>query len=329
MLILSEVEVRRLLGMERAIALMEDALQAFSTGAVLQPVRQALHIAPYDGYLGLMPAHLRLPGAEALGAKAVTFFTRNAERGLPTHVAVILLWDPATGAPLAVMDGRLITELRTAAVSAAATKMLAAPDAEVLALLGAGVQARSHLAALRLVRPLREVRVWSRTAVRREGFAAELSDLDLPITVCESPEAAVREADLIVTATSSPLPVLRGRWVAPGAHINAVGAPRPDWRELDAEVVAMARLFVDSRAAALVESGDVIQALHEGAIQEDHIRGEIGEVFAGRIRGRTTPGEVTLFKSLGMAVEDVATASYVYAQARTRGAGREIDLGAG
>ena len=326
MLILSEAEVRALLPLEQVIPLMEDALRAFSTGAVLQPVRQALRIAPYDGYLGLMPAHLRAPGGEALGAKAVTFYTGNAGRGLPTHMAVILLWEPTTGTPLAMMDGRLITELRTAAVSAAATKALAAPEAGVLALLGAGVQARSHLAALRIVRPLRAVRVWSRTPERRRTFAGEMSDRDLSITVCETPEAAVRGADLIVTATSSPGPVLRGRWVTPGAHINAVGAPRPDWRELDGEAVAMARVFVDSRAAAIVESGDVIQALQEGAIEEDHIRGEIGDVFAGRLPGRTGPEEVTLFKSLGMAVEDVAAAAYVHALARERGAGREIDL---
>jgi len=326
MLILSEAEVRALLPLEQVIPLMEDALRAFSTGAVLQPVRQALQIAPFDGYLGLMPAHLRTPGGEALGAKAVTFYTANAGRGLPTHMAVILLWDPATGTPLAMMDGRLITELRTAAVSAAATKALARSEAGVLALLGAGVQARSHLAALRIVRPLRAVRVWSRTAERRDTFASEMSDRGLPITVCETPDAAVRGADLIVTATSSPAPVLLGRWVAPGTHINAVGAPRPDWRELDAQAVAMARLFVDSRAGALAESGDVIQALHEGAIREDHVRGEIGEVFAGRIPGRTGPDDVTLFKSLGMAVEDVAAAAHVYALARERGVGREIDL---
>jgi alanine dehydrogenase len=326
MLVLSEREVRALLPLEQTIPLMEEALRAFSTGMVLQPVRLALPISPYGGYLGVMPAHLHAPDREILGAKAVTFYTANAERGLPTHMAVVLLWDPATGTPLAMMDGRLITELRTAAVSAAATDALAAPQAGILALLGAGVQARSHLAALRLVRPLREVRVWSRTPERRESFAREMSVGDLPVVVCETPEAAARGADLIVTATSSPTPVLQGPWVAPGTHINAVGAPRPDWRELDGRAVAMARLFVDSRDAAVVESGDLIQALEEGMIEEHHIRGEIGDVFAGRVPGRTDPREVTLFKSLGMAVEDVAAAAFVYARARERGTGREIDL---
>ncbi len=325
MLILGEADVRALLQMEQTITLMEEALRAFSTGAAVQPVRLALPITPYDGYLGLMPAHLTQAGGQALGAKVVSFYTGNAQRGLPTHMAVILLWDPATGTPLAMMDGRLITEMRTAAVSAAATRALARADAGTLALLGAGVQARSHLAALRLVRPLRAVRVWSRTAERRNAFAREMSP-DLPVTACETPEAAVRGADLIVTATSSPTPVLQGRWVGRGAHINAVGAPRPDWRELDGATVAMARLFVDSRAAALVESGDIIQALSERAIGADHIRGEIGEALAGRVPGRTSPDDVTLFKSLGMAVEDVAAAAHVYALARERGMGRKISL---
>ncbi|HEU4798295.1 MAG TPA: ornithine cyclodeaminase family protein [bacterium] len=326
-LLLREADVAALLPMDAAIEIMEQALRAFSTGRVLQPVRLALSIEPHAGYLGLMPAHLRGgDGREALGAKAVTFYTGNTARHLPTHMAVILLWDSATGALVAIMDGRLITEMRTAATSAAATKALARGEAGVLALLGAGVQARSHFEALRLVRRLREVRVWSRTKARRETFAREMGDQGLPIRVCTTAEEAVRGADLIVTATSSPTPVLEGRWIADGAHINAVGAPRPDWRELDTAAVARARLFVDSRAGAVVESGDIIQALKEGAIDEGNIRAEIGEVLAGRMAGRTSPRDITLFKSLGMAVEDVATAAYVLARAREHGAGQEIEL---
>lgn len=326
-LLLREADVAALLPMEAAIGIMEQALRAFSTGGVLQPVRLALGIEPQGGYLGLMPAHLRGdPGvSEALGAKAVTFYTRNAERNLPTHMAVILLWDSATGTLLAIMDGRLITELRTAATSAAATKVLAREDASVLALLGSGVQARSHLEALRVVRSLHETRVWSRTGAHAEAFARELGG-GTRIRVCATAEEAVRGADVIVTATSSPSPVLRGEWIAPGAHINAVGAPRPDWRELDSTAVVRSRLFVDSRAGALAESGDVVQALNEGAIGEAHILGEIGAVLAGRIPGRTSPRDITLFKSLGMAVEDVATAAYVYDQARQRGVGRHVEL---
>lgn len=321
-----------LLSMEAAIRVMREALSAFSGGGVVQPVRLALSVEPHAGYLGLMPAHVRAAagaggdGAQALGAKAVTFYPRNADRGLPTHMAVILLWDSTTGRLLAMMDGRLITEMRTAATSAAATQVLAREDAGVLALLGSGVQARAHLQALGLVRPLREVRVWSRTRAHAETLAHEGAGRGVPVRVCAAAEEAVRGADLIVTATSSPRPVVLGAWVSAGAHINAVGAPRPDWRELDTTAVTRARLFVDSRAGALAESGDILQPLREGAIDETHLVAEIGEVLAGRARGRQSAAEVTLFKSLGMAVEDVATAAYVYDQARARGVGQLVDL---
>jgi len=334
MLLLRESDVRELLSMEALIPLMEEALRAYSTGGVAQPVRLAMTVEPYAGYLGLMPAHLRSAGAhggpgvrEALGAKAVTFYPSNAARDLPTHLAVVLLWDGATGELLSIMDGRLITEMRTAATSAAATRTLARRDAEVLALLGSGIQARSHLDAIRLVRPLRHVRVWSRTAAGVQRFIAEMHPhAGVPMTACASAEDAVREAEIIVTATSASTPVLRGAWIAPGAHINAVGAPRPDWRELDTDAVRRARVFVDSRAGALAESGDVLVPIQEGAIARDHIRGEIGEVLAGTVAGRTSERDVTLFKSLGMAVEDVATARDVYTRARERGLGQEIKL---
>src|SRR3989454_548223 len=226
-----------------------------------------------------------------------------------------------------IMDGRLITEMRTAASSAAATRTLARKDAEVLALLGSGVQARSHLDAIRLVRPLRHVRVWSRTAAGVQRFVAEMQpQAGVPMTACASAEEAVRGAEIIVTATSASTPVLRGVWVAVGAHINAVGAPRPDWRELDTDAVRRARVFVDSRAAALAESGELLVPIQEGAIAREHICGEIGEVLAGTVAGRTSERDVTLFKSLGMAVEDVATAHYVYTRAIERGVGQEVSF---
>ena len=290
---LGEAAVCRVLRMEEVIAAMDQALAAFSSGQVVQPVRTMLPVAEHGGFLGLMPAYT----GRALGAKLVAFYPRNA--GLPTHHALIQLFRPETGEPLATLDGRLITEVRTAAVSAVATRYLARADAAVLAILGAGVQARSHLAALRLVRPFEEVRVWSPR--RAAAFAREFG-----VRAAPSAEAAVRGADVVVTATTSPTPVLAGAWLAPGAHINAVGAPRPDWRELDDAVLARARLFVDSRAAAAAESGDVIAAGLERVV------GEIGEVAAGARPGRQSEDEVTLFKSLGLAVEDVATADLVY-----------------
>jgi alanine dehydrogenase len=317
-LILTESDVRGLLTMERTIELMEDALRAYSTGGVVQPVRLVVPTERHGGLAALMPAYVTMH--EALGAKAVTFYPGNAAHGLPTHMAVVLLWDSATGELLAIMDGRLITEMRTAAVSAAATKVLARPEAGVLAFLGSGVQARSHFEALRLVRSITEVRVWSRTPAHAKEFA----EREVVVRATTTAEEAVRGADLICTVTSATEPVLRGEWVSPGAHINAVGAPRPAWRELDTMAVVRARCFVDSRAGALAESGDLLLPIQEGAIDATHIAGEIGEVFAGTVAGRTGAEEVTLFKSLGMAVEDVVTAQHIYERARAQGIGREV-----
>ncbi len=287
-----ESRLRPHLRMEELIPAVRSALVALSAGKVVQPVRSVVPVAVHAGFFGVMPAYVD----GALGAKLVTFYPANT--GVPTHHAVIVLFRAETGEPLALMDGRLITELRTAAASAVATDLLARADASVLAILGAGVQAGSHLAALRLVRGFRDVRVWSPRSAA--AFAAAHG-----ITVAPSAEAAVRGADVIVTATSAMTPVLRGDWVAPGAHLNAVGACRPDWRELDDALLQRARLWVDSRDAALVESGDVIAA---GAALE----GEIGAVASGVIPGRRAGDEITLFKSLGVAVEDVVSAKLVW-----------------
>ncbi len=279
--------------MDELIDLMGKTLALFSQGEAQQPVRSVVPVATAGGFMATMPAYV----AGALGVKIVTFYPRNV--GIPTHLAAIHLFRPETGEPLASMDGRLITEMRTAAVSAVATKAMARDDASVLAILGSGVQARSHLEALRLVRSFRDVRVWS---PRNAGaFARERG-----VRACATAEEAVRGADVVVTATSSTTPVLRGSWLAPGAHVNAIGACRPDWRELDDELLAGARIIVDSREGAARESGDVIAA---GA---GRIAGELGEVVLGRVSGRTSSGELTLFKSLGMAVEDVAAAKLVF-----------------
>jgi len=231
--------------------------------------------------------------------KAVTFYPSNAERGIPTHMATIFLVDPETGAPLAIMDGRLITEMRTAAVSAAATKLLTEPDAKVLAILGSGVQAHSHIEALRVVRKFKEIRVWSPTREHAEQFAKEIG------ATAMSSEDAVRGADVVVTATNSKTPVLKGVWLKPGCHINAVGACRPDWRELDDDAMANV-VFVDSREAAMKESGDVI-------LSSAKIYAELGEALAGKVPPRAN--DTTVFKSLGMAVEDIAAAILVYRSA--------------
>jgi len=294
MLILDEAAVREHLRFETLIPAMEEALVALSSGEVVQPLRVVVPVAEHAGFLGSMPA---LFGSR-LGAKLVTFYPGN--RDLPTHHALVLLFRAETGEPLAVMDGRLITEMRTAAVSAAATKALARRDASVLALIGSGVQARSHLEALRHVRDLREVRVWSPR--RADAFAREFG-----ARAAGSAEEAVRGADVVVVATTSRTPILAGAWLSPGAHVNAVGATRPDWRELDDDLARRAKLVVDSREAASRESGDVAAA--------GSIFAEIGEVLAGKRPGRESDGEITLFKSVGVAVEDVASAGLVYEEA--------------
>jgi ornithine cyclodeaminase/alanine dehydrogenase-like protein (mu-crystallin family) len=294
-LFLEEEQVRKHLRMEELIPAMEKALIDFSAGKVTQPVRSVIAVDPPGGFFGMMPA-LTLDG---LGIKIVAFYASNADRGIPTHMATIFLVDPETGTPLAVMDGTLITEMRTAAVSAAATKLLGSPDAKVLAILGSGVQARSHVEALRLVRNFEEIRVWSPTKAHAEQLAKEIGAKAM------SAEEAVRGADVVVTATNSKTAVLKGSWLKPGCHVNAVGACRPDWRELDDEAMANI-VFVDSREAAIKESGDVI-------LSRTKIHVELGEALAGKVPPRAN--ETTVFKSLGMAVEDIAAALLVYESA--------------
>jgi thiomorpholine-carboxylate dehydrogenase len=293
MVFIDEAAVRRLLRMVDLIPAMEGALADLSSGTAVQPVRQVVPVAEHRGFLGVMPAYNK-----ALGAKLVTFYPNN--QGIPTHHAMIQLFRPETGEPLVVMDGRLITEMRTAAASAVATKLLARPDAPVLALLGSGVQAHSHLEALRLVRTFREIRVWSPKSAR--SFAEQHG-----VNAAISPEGAVRGAGVVVVATSSKTPVLFGEWLAEGTHVNAVGACRPDWRELDDVALRKSKIYVDSREAAMRESGDVIAA--------GDVVGEIGTVLSGALPGRESDGEITLFKSVGVAVEDVMAADMVYRKA--------------
>ena len=287
--VLDEPAVQQRLHYTELIPAIAQALAALSSGSVVQPVRAVLPVAPHRGFFGVMPAY-----AGALGAKLVTFYPHNV--GIHTHHAVVVLFKAETGEPLALMDGRLITEMRTAAASAVATQRLARPAASVLAILGSGVQAKSHLAALRHVRSFTDVRVWSpRNApafAQRHGVTAVATAAD-----------AVRGADVVVVAASATTPILHGRWLAPGTHVNAIGATRPEWRELDDDLVTRARIFVDSREAALRESGDVIAARHEVT--------EIGAVVSGRDPGRRNDAEITLFKSVGVAVEDVAAAALV------------------
>ena len=278
--------------MEDLIPAMEKALIDFSAGRVVQPVREMLAAEEFEGFFAPMPAITK----DAMGVKLLTFYPRNDERHLPTHHAMILLFRPQTGQPLAMMEARLITEMRTAAVSAAATRVMACGDAKTLAILGSGVQARSHFEALSLVRPFEDIRVWSRTSAHAKRFADEIG------ATAMAAEDAVRDADVVVTATGAMQPVLQGGWLKPGAHVNAIGAARPTWRELDD--AAMGNIVVvDSAEAAMKESGDVI-------LSKTAIHAELGEVLAAT--KTVDPGETTIFKSVGLAVEDIASAKLVY-----------------
>lgn len=305
-LILSHADVEELLTMRECIAVMEDALAALARGEVHNPLRQAIRAPGAPGLLGLMPAWRT--GYYAL--KEVCVYPENPKRGLDTHVGTVLLHSGETGEPLAIMNASAITAIRTAAVSAVATRLLARPDARVLAVIGNGVQAKAHLEAIPLVRDIVDVRVFSRSS----GTVA-------------SAEEAVRGADIVVTATNSREPVLKREWLKPGAHINAVGSSIPSARELDGATIAASSLFVDRIESTVNESGDYLFAVKEGAIRRpEHIRGELGDVLIGRTAGRTADDEITLFKSLGLAVEDLASAAFLYEKARREGRGTWVEI---
>lgn len=321
-LLLTEEHVRSVLSMADLVPCMESALARFSAGDVQQPVRTVLEVGAARSYYGLMPAYVEQP--PTMGAKVVTIVNGNLERGLPSHLAMIFLLDPDTGGLQALMDGRYITEARTAAVSAVSARHLARADASTLAILGTGVQARSHLEAFTEVRQLHDVRVWSPRRASRERFVDDMQPhAGVPLHAAASAEEAVRGADLVVLATSSPTPVIEMSWIGPGSHIVSVGACRPDQREMDPALVAHARLVVDSRAGALAESGDVVLGIAERRFGPEHLAGELGEIVLGRVPGRQDEREITIFKSLGMAVEDLAAADLVYRRAIERGVGSQ------
>lgn len=328
MLVINQQQAAELLPMQACIDIMEKALADLTAGRAVQSLRQVVPLQG-DNLLGIMPGYL--PPEQVAGAKIISVFPGNRHRSLPSHQGLISLFDSASGRLLAIINGQAITAIRTAAASGAATRRLARQDASVLAILGTGEQARSHLEAMLLVRPIRTVHVWSPTLsharrVREEMLAAHSSVYELDIHVAGNGEEAVRDADIICTVTSSTEPVLHGAWLKDGVHINAVGACRAHHRELDSEAVARSRLFVDRMESAVNEAGDYLLPLAEKAIAGDHIAGEIGAVFGGNVPGRQTAEDITLFKSLGLAVEDIAAAAYIYEEAIRRDKGWTIDF---
>jgi ornithine cyclodeaminase len=323
-LILSEHDVTSLLTMGECIGVMEEALAALARGEVHQPLRSVIRPEGAPGFLGLMPAYRGGENAR-YGLKEVCVFPGNPAKGLDTHLGAVLLHSGETGELLAIVNASAITAIRTAAVSAVATKLLARQDAATLAIIGSGVQARSHLAAIPLVRGIREVRISSRRRETAEDLAAS-DRSNLSMRIAAGVEEAVDGADIIVTATSSKEPVIRREWIAAGTHINAVGSSVRTARELDGATVAAATLFVDRRESTTSESGDYLFALQEGTISADHIRAEIGEILTGRARGRTSHDEITIFKSLGLAIEDLAAVAFLHEKGRREGKGTWIDF---
>lgn len=325
-LVLSHAEVDALLPMDECIAVMADALAGLARGEAHQPLRMIVRPPGAAGLVAVMPAYRSAP-APVFALKSIGVFPGNPARGLDAHQGVVLLLSGETGEPLAVMNASAVTAIRTAAVSGVATRLLAREDASELALVGAGVQARSHLAAMACVRRLRRVRVASRRPESASAFAAQMAPgYPFPIEAAATVESAVRGADVVVTVTSSAEPVLRREWIAPGAHVNAVGASLPTSREVDTATLAGARLFVDRRESTLAEAGDYLIPAREGAVGPDHIQAEIGEVLIGARPGRASAHEVTLFKSLGLAIEDLASADHAYRKARERGVGTWVDF---
>ena len=328
-LIVSHDDVERLLPMPACIDLMAETLAATARGGARLPLRQLIALAGGRDLFGVMPAVLTgRDGSNAIGAKIITVFPGNAETPYDSHIGVVLYFDDIHGRLLAIIDASAVTAIRTAAVSGLATRLLAVAQASDLAILGSGVQAMTHLEAMLAVRPITRVRIWSRGAARCIAFARWAEPrFGVTVEVCDSAESAVRGAQVVCTVTASREPVLRGAWLSPGAHVNAAGAAIPTARELDTQAVVQSRLYVDRIESALHEAGDFLIPRGEGAIDESHIVGELGALVAGTVRGREHDDDRTLFKSLGLAVEDVAAARFIHQRALDDGSGTWVSIG--
>lgn len=326
LLILNHTEVEQLLPMSECISAMEDAFTALARGEAHQPLRTIFRPPEVKGVMALMPTFCASP-SPLFGLKAICVFPGNAAIGKDAHQGGVMLFDGNTGEPLALVNASAITAIRTAAVSGLATRLLAREAAGDLAIIGAGVQARPHLIAMNCVRPLRRVRIASQSFVSAQNFANEMQPhCATPIEPVETVAAAVRGADIIVTATTSRDPVLNREWISSGAHINAIGTYSPKAREVDTATIVAATMFVDRRESALNEAGDYLIPANEGAIGPEHIRADLGEVLTGVHPGRTSTGEITLFKSLGLAIEDLAAAALVYKKAGEANAGSRVEF---
>ena len=328
MLVLNQKQVTELLPMGECIGVMREALKTLAQGDAVLPLRTVLRLPDQKSFFGVMPSYLGSP--KAIAAKVISIFPGNEGTSIDPHQGAVLLFEADHGSLLAIMDATEVTAIRTGAVSGVATELLANPGAGDLAILGSGTQARSHLEAMLAVRRIRRIRVWSPTESRLKAFAEHSSKkFGLKVEPVNSVKAAVQGADLICTTTSAREPVLKGDWLAPGAHLNVVGASIPIAREVDTKAMVRSRLFVDRRESTLSEAGDFLIPKKEGAIGDDHILAELGELLLKTKPGRGSPDEITLFKSLGIAIEDLASAHYVYTKASRLGVGARVELGGG
>ncbi len=324
-ILLGERDVRDLLTYPECIERMDEVLRGLAEGDVLQPVRTTVALPGGERLLGMMPGYLGSP--PTLGVKAIAVVPGNREVGRPAHQGVVVLFDPTTGEPTGILEASSVTEIRTASVSAVATRALAVPDASVLGILGSGVQARAHALAIPHVRPIARLRLWDRDPARARALAEDLrAATSRDVEVSESAEVVVRSSDILCTTTASRAPWLKGEWLRDGTHVNAVGAATTGHRELDPSAVRRATVFVDHRASARADADELRVSPQRGASASDVVSGELGEVLLGRVAGRTSPGEVTIFKSVGLAAEDLAAARFLVERATALGRGMRVDL---
>jgi ornithine cyclodeaminase/alanine dehydrogenase-like protein (mu-crystallin family) len=325
MRILTASDDARLLPHSRCIPAMREVMQLTSERGVVLPLRQFMNVPGTAGKLGLMPGYIARPAA--FGVKIVSKFPRPPGAAHGSHVGAVLLFDAAEGLPLALLDGGMLTAIRTASTTAMATDALARPDARTLLLVGCGEEAEHHLAALREVRAFEQVSAWGRDAGRAGAFAARMSRLHgRPVEAVADLAAAVAGADVICTVTSAATPILHGKWLRPGQHVNLVGSAIATTAEADSEVVKRSMFFVDYREAALAAAGELLEAIRGGVVTDAHLLGEIGDVVAGRLPGRESPDDITLYKSLGVTSQDLAAAQIVYAAALEQGVGLDVEL---
>jgi alanine dehydrogenase len=325
MLVLSEKQVQSLIEIEELIAALSQAHIQYSTGKAVMPVRLVVPLPEIQGRITSMPGYLNED--KALGMKVVTYFQNNPQQNLPAILATIMLFSAATGKMIAAMDGAYITAIRTACASAMATNALANLETPTLGILGAGVQARAHIQALARVRRINQIKIYSPSVASAANVKQDMEkQAGVTIEIAKSMEEVVRASDLLVTVTTAKEPIVKPEWLKPGVHINAVGSHRPDLREIDGATLARAKVVVDSRAAIMAECGDILLALKENSVGDDVIHGEIGEVLAGTKLGRSSVNEITLYKSVGIAIQDVATANLVYRKALERNVGSHVEI---